>query len=154
MELRRCHGCQEGAPSIGGGREALEGKECSALDELRAMGPKEEGAMGVEEAPCARLCGMRSAGRGGRLEHRELRTPWRLAEQRHRSTTEGASQRREKVRPWLLLPLRKGGQGWTPWAGARLQGGCSPWREGAGEGGATAVRGRKQGEERMAAENF
>jgi hypothetical protein len=33
-------------------------------------------------------------------------------------------------------------------------GGCSPWREGAGEGGAAAARGRKQGEERMAAENF
>jgi hypothetical protein len=59
------------------------------------------------------------AGRGA--EHRELRTPWLLASQRHRSATEGASQRRAKVRPWLLLPLRKGGQGWTPWAGARLQ---------------------------------
>jgi hypothetical protein len=73
MELRRCHGCQEGAPSIGGSWEALEGKECSALDKLRAMGPKEEGAMGGEEAPCARLCGMRSVGRGGRLKHREGR---------------------------------------------------------------------------------
>jgi hypothetical protein len=60
------------------------------------------------------------AGRGA--EHRELRTPWLLALQRHRSATEGTSQRRAKVRPWLLLPLRKGGQGWTPWAGAQLQG--------------------------------
>jgi hypothetical protein len=31
MALGRCHGCKEGAPSIGGGWEALEGKECSAL---------------------------------------------------------------------------------------------------------------------------
>jgi hypothetical protein len=92
------------------------------------------------------------AGRGA--EHRELRTPWLLALQRHRSATEGTSQRRAKVRPWLLLPLRKGGQGWTPWAGARLQGGSSPWREGAGEGGAAAARGKKLGEERMAAEIF
>ena len=29
--------------------------------------------MGGEAAPCARLCGMRSASRGGRLEHREGR---------------------------------------------------------------------------------
>jgi hypothetical protein len=38
----------------------------------------------------------------------------------------------------------KGGPGWTPWAGAWLWGGCSPWREGAGEGGAAAARGRNR----------
>jgi hypothetical protein len=98
MELRRCHGCQEGAPSIGGGWEALEGKECSALDELRAMGPKEEGAMGGEEAPCARLCGMRSASRGGRLEHREGRCLLEEEGEEMRSRTallQGASAREE-----------------------------------------------------------
>jgi hypothetical protein len=42
------------------------------------------------------------AGRGA--EHRELWMPWLLAEQRRRSATEGASQRRVEVRPWLFLP--------------------------------------------------
>jgi hypothetical protein len=35
MALGRCHGCQEGAPSIGGGWEALEGNERSALGARR-----------------------------------------------------------------------------------------------------------------------
>jgi hypothetical protein len=115
----------------------------SSLEVVVAASREEEGALCRASAAPRELLwqgtegGGSYAGRG--VEHRELRMPWRLAEQRHRSATEGASQRRAKVRPWLLLPLRKGGQGWTPWAGARLQGGCSPWREGAGAGGAAAT---------------
>jgi hypothetical protein len=48
------------------------------------------------------------AGRGA--EHRDLRTPWLLAEKRRRSATEGVSQRRVEVRPWLLLPRAREAQ--------------------------------------------
>jgi hypothetical protein len=78
MELRRCHGRQEGAPSTGGDWEVWERKGRSALAELRAMGPKEEGAMGGEEAPCALPCGRRSAGCCHEEERDREKRKWQL----------------------------------------------------------------------------
>jgi hypothetical protein len=116
MEQRRCAGLL-----LGAGHGAR-----SSLEVVVAASREEEGVLCRASAAPRELLwqgtegGGSCAGRGA--EHRELRTPWLLAEQRRRSTTEGASQRRVEVQPWLLLPLRKGGQGWSPWAGARLQG--------------------------------